>query len=95
MHKKACHRLTSQQCRFPPEERAALLMVGRLTAALPYALRAHMLQAEEVDCYAQPVDLPADLKVRALSCMSSPVSGGTVGAKMLSFACHAAITTQA
>lgn len=61
------------QCRFPPEERAALLMVGRLTAALPYALRAHMLQAEEVDCYAQPVDLPADLEVRPSLRMGSLV----------------------
>lgn len=55
---------SAAECRFPPEERAALLMVGRLTAALPYALRAQMLQAEEVDCYAQPVDLPGDLEVR-------------------------------
>lgn len=72
------------KCRFPPKERAALLMVGRLTAALPYALRAHMLQAEEVDCYAQPVDLPGDLKVRPCSGMSSYVSASVVGANMLS-----------
>ena len=64
-------------CRFPPEERAALLMVGRLTAALPYALRAHMLQAEEVDCYAQPVDLPGDLKARPLLAMSCRHQGSS------------------
>ncbi|KAK9846556.1 hypothetical protein WJX81_006513 [Elliptochloris bilobata] len=47
---------------FPPKEQAALEMVGRLTAALPYALRVHLLEAEQ-DYALHPQDLPADLKV--------------------------------
>ena len=70
-------------------------MVGRLTVALPYALRTHMLQAEEVDCYAQPVDLPADLKARPSLVRELPcVFFGRMGMNA-QHACHAADNGQA